>query len=523
MPRMAKVQPDQQLQPIDLVAPGSLGLNTTQSGTLLSPQYALIANNCVIDTNGRLGARPGVTPYTSTPITGAYPVKTIFEYNQGNGTYSKIVMWDGGASTNLANPNLNSIAGTASLANGRWWLQNFNNKVIGFQSGQKPAVYSAGSGVLNTIVASSGSVPTSNGVGTAAFGRVWCVGTDNQTIYYSGLLDETDWGSASSGLIDMHTVWVDGTDTIQAIFHFNAALVICGLKHIVMFTDGRGSQLGLDPTQAYVFDVIVGSGCTSQWTVDYIGESDVIFLSPNGVQSIERLITDRSNPLADLTKYVRPTLTAQMAAENMTNVTGVYNQLTGYYLLSLPANQVVYCLDMKRRYTDDTQNVCCRTTTWAMTLTSLWTDHNNITFVARTAGTVATSTGVSDEGSTYNYTWLSPWMNLGDNVAQRVKMLKRMSAVIYTSGGAGIVFSWNVDFGRELGSATLSVPQAGNAAQYGVGQYGVSQYGAGQGLVILKYPARARGQYYQIGISSTVIGGFSVQQCQLATKIGRIA
>jgi hypothetical protein len=523
MTKLARIQPNEQLQPIDLIAPGSLGLNLEESGSLLDPQYCVTALNAVIDINGRLGARSGIATQTTTPVAGNLPIKTIFEYNQGNNVYTKLFLWDGGGSTNIANPNLNSIAGTASLANGRWWMQNFNNKVIAFQNGQVPAVYTSGSGVLNSIVASSGVVPVSNGVGTAAFGRVWCVGTDNQTLNYSGLLDETDWGSASSGLIDMRTIWADGTDIITAVFHFNAALVVCGSKHVVMFTDGRGSMLGMDPTQAYVFDIILGSGCQSQWTVDYIGEQDVIFLSPSGVQSLSRLTTERSNPGTNLAKYVRSALLYAMQAEVAANITGVYNQLTGFYVLSFPVSGTIWCLDMKRRYNDSINENVCRITTWQMNATSMAMDHSNNLYIARTAGTVGLYTGNSDEGSAYIYTWLSPWMNLGENLGQRIKMLKRLSFLCYTAGAATITFNWNVDFGRVVQSSNITLPAFGVNSQYGIGQYGVAQYGGGLALVNLKYPAHARGQYYQIGVSTSVIGGFSVQQAQLVAKIGRIA
>lgn len=520
---LARIPPNRQLQPIDLVAPGSLGLNLEQAGSLLDPKYAVQATNAIIDSNGRLGARAGVAAQTTTPVVGNPAIRSIFEYNSGDGNYQKIVMWNGGASSNIANPNLNSIVGTASVANGRWYLQNFNNKMVGFQNAQVPAVYSAGTPVLNSIVASSGVVPVSNGVGTAAFGRVWCVGTDNQTIYYSGLLDETDWGSASSGLIDMRTIWTDGTDMITAVFHFNAALVVCGSRHVVMFTDGRGSMLGLDPTQAYVFDVILGCGCISQWSVDFVGEQDVVFLSPSGIQSLARVTQNRSNPGASLAKYVRTQLLYQVQGETAANISGAYNQLTGFYTLCLPTNGYVYCLDMKRQYQDEVGEVVSRVTVWIMTATAVAMDHTNTMYFARTAGAICSYGGGSDEGQTYTYSWLSPWMNLGENLGQRIKMLKRLSMILFVTGGLSVTFNWAADFGAETGTAILTTPVGGINSQWGLGQWGVSQWGGNLALVNLKYPARSKGQYFQIGCSAAVQGSFSVQQASLHAKIGRVA
>src|SRR5579859_2531833 len=222
------------------------------------------------------------------------PIQTIFEAALGAGSYQTIVAWPGGISNNPSNPQAGNISGAVNVNNGQWFFQNFNNKVVGFQAGQKPIVWN-GAGNFATVVESSGTAP-SGGVGCAAFGRVWTTQTDQQTIQYSGLLNETDWGSASSGLIDMHTIWSAGTDQVQAIVAFNAALVVFGTNHIVFFTDGRGSMLGLDPTQAYVFDVILSTGCFSQWTVQPIGEGDIVFLGPNGMQSISNLQNSRSFP-----------------------------------------------------------------------------------------------------------------------------------------------------------------------------------------------------------------------------------
>lgn len=533
MTQLARIPPTQQLLPIDLVNPGRLGLNTVQAGSLMSTDYCTIAQNCVIDTSGRLGARFAVATYSATGFPVANITRTVFEYNAGAGTYQQIAIGDNGTNQQVANSwnNLTAAAvvGTANLAatTQRWWLQNFNNKLIAFQNGQSPVVYSVGTPAWNLVVATQGSVKVSNGVGCAAFGRIWSCRTDGQTIDYCGLLDETDWGSASSGTIDMRTIWADGTDQVTAIFHFNASLVVCGSHHIVMFTDGRGSLLGLDPTQMYVFDLLIGTGCTSQWTVDYIGETDVVYLSPDGVQSLQRLLTDRNNPTASVTKFVRDQLIGNMTAENMQYVSGAYNQATGLYLLSMPASHIVYCLDMRRRYNDEVGNLCAVVTTWPITTYAVAVDHLNGTYFGIT-GKVGNYTGYTDyTGVSYTWLYQSPIMSFnqqeGEAVSTKLKMLKRFTAYVYTAGNVAINLSWITDFGARAGAATVSVGQIGAISQYGLGQYGIAQYGGGSALTKIAYPARARGQYYQIGISAAVTGGFSLQQIQLATKIGRVA
>ena len=205
--RLATIPSSQQdVQPLDFVAPGFKGLNTVQQGMLLDQSYASVASNCVIDISGRLSARNGATPVTITPVSGKPSILTAFEYNGGASTgFQTILAWNGGIGNVVTAPT-NNLGGSVTVTNGRWFMQNFNNKVVGFQAGQKPIVYN-GTGTFATVVESAGTAPT-GGIGCAAFGRVWAVQTDMQTIQYSGLLDETDWSTTdgNAGIIDMHTI-----------------------------------------------------------------------------------------------------------------------------------------------------------------------------------------------------------------------------------------------------------------------------------------------------------------------------
>lgn len=650
--RLATVQPNHQLQPIDFVTPGFRGLNTVQSSGLMDPGYCVTATNAVIDTSARLASRQGANTLTTTqpitftapptgtsatlsaawthatsqyvvtfsdgeirlvtltntqttatwataltgspstatsvtlsarqtitfivpptgqagtltgnwtqatgvytvyfsdgeirpvtltngattatwssPISGSpavgvvvqFSILSIFEYNQGLNVYQQIIAWPGGISNSTIPTN--NLGGAVNVANGRWFFQNFNNKCIGFQAGQKPIVYT-GTGTFASVVESAGSAPI-GGIGCAAFGRIWCVDADLQTIKYSGLLDETDWSltDGNAGLIDMHSIWSDGTDTVTAIFAFNAALVVCGTKHIVLFTDGRGSMLGMDPTQAYVFDMLAGTGCISQWTVDHIGEADVVFLAPNGIQSLLRLTQNRNNPIETQSKYNRDTLLGQIQQETPSLISGCFNALTGFYILGLPNSGVTWCFDQRRKFLDDVGEQCAITTTWTMALTAcadLVT--TQALFLARGGqGTVCNYSGFTDEGAAYQFTYTSPWMNLGQEVAQRLKMLKRLNLVLFTAGSIQFGVTWGVDFGTNTGSTTQTVSSFGSSSLYGLGQYGISQYGGGTNLYNWKYAAHIRGQYFQVSISTNSSAAFALQQMQFAAKIGRIA
>ena len=55
----------QPLQNITVASPGFFGLNTEESPIGLNPSYASVADNCVIDKLGRIGARKGYKEVTT--------------------------------------------------------------------------------------------------------------------------------------------------------------------------------------------------------------------------------------------------------------------------------------------------------------------------------------------------------------------------------------------------------------------------------------------------------------------------
>ena len=574
MSGQAFIPPSRQMAPVTLVTPGSRGLNTQVSAGLIDPSYAVYAQNCVVDANGRLAARNGFQDVNSVAVGGQ--ILTTHEFNSGNTNFFQMLAWNGGMGYYLNSASTPSTAQAitalttsgAPFTYGRWYMQDFNNSLILFQNGQVPQQITATGTTLNAMANAGASWSASSGVGCAAFGRVWSVNaSDGQTIQYSGLLSASDTTSTDAGIIDMHTVWQDGTDVVTAIFPFNGALVVCGTKHIVLWTDGRGSSIGIDPTQMYVFDVILGTGCLSQWSVDFVGQGDVVFISPNGLQSLTRLTQNTSNPTQSYSKYVRNALMAQVNSnlkyasisqpaniQNFQIISGCYNPLLGQYFMTLPNTNTTWCFDMRRMYADDVQNVCSVVTNWSATTYCCNTDHWQNTFFSRNSGFLSAYTGYLDEGATYIYQWTSPWMDFsaveGAQAGQKYKLLKRYSGIVLGAQQQSLTVTWATDFGttRQQGIALPagsppayfggpSAPGATAAntpptksyfggvsapgANAGNTPVPASYFGVGSSLAAFTYDARAKGQYYQIGVSCPVVGQFSLQQVQLDTKLGR--
>src|SRR3989304_491088 len=282
--------------PLTLTTPGRWGVNEQEKNQLLHPNWAAVADGLVVNDAGQLQCR-GALDLVSTD--GA-PTEILrqFAYITSAGTETvisatatKII-----AGTTDLDDAGSDITPTGAPTNGYWQFQNFNGKVVGWQAGHTPIVWN-GAGDFAVITAATGTLPDGDCV-LAALGRVWAVDDDGQTVRYCALLDETKWATADGGgAIDMRNVWPQGMDRVVALASFGGSLVIFGQRNIVVYTDGAGSALGVDPAQMYVVDTIEGTGCAARDTVVVVGEGDLVFLSELGGQSFQRLIVQKDNPL----------------------------------------------------------------------------------------------------------------------------------------------------------------------------------------------------------------------------------
>jgi hypothetical protein len=513
-----------QLLPIDFVSPGSAGLNLQNKGGILPAQWATKALNCILDDSRRLACRPGYSITTTTAISPAVDVDVIFEYVDGAGNTEVLLTYDGGMSGSIADPEGDDISGTVTDANGRWWLQNFNGKVIGFQDGQKPIVYSGTS--FATITESSGTAPTSqNGIGLCAYGRVWGLDSDGQTIKYSGLLDETDWGTASAGSIDMSKVWTQGMDEVTAITALNSSLIVFGKNHIVVWDDDTGSVIGFDPVNAIVADVIAGTGCISQWTVQSVGNSDLLFVSRNGLQSLGRVILQKSNPLEDVSKYVRDDLNLNISRAGAGNIFSAYSPEEGWYLLVTPDvnDPKTWCFDVKNAFQDQEGATIFPSTNWDLVPKSLCVKQNGTILFGNAAGQVCTFGSDTDNGLPIDYRYHTPWLDLGEDIGNRLKLLKRIGSIILTRASATVFYKWSVDFNEEdVGTVRYDLENTASA-EWNLAEWGVDEWSGALALQIVKVNARASAQYYKIKVESLAQSEFAVQQLELFAKIGRVA
>jgi hypothetical protein len=507
----------QPLQNITIAAPAFKGLNTQDSPLSGDVQYASVVDNAIIDTFGRIGARKGLQALTENPelLNGATPT-VIHEYEDASGNLKLLTIADNkifeGTSTLV---DITPSGYTVSDEN--YSIVNFNDKAYLFNKNHQPLIYDTTNGLVE-MVASSGTAPQGD-IAIGGFGRLWVSGIPStpNTIYWSDLLIGDAWNSGSSGSIDLDKVWPDGSDKVTALAIWNGFLIIFGYNSIVIY---QGAE---DPATMSLADTINGVGCVARDTVQATG-TDLLFLSSRGVMSLGRVIQEKSNPINDVSKNVRDDLINFWRQETQP-VRSVYSPVDSFYLLLFPTNNLIYCFDTRGLL----DNGGFRVTTW--------TTANHRCFHTRQDDTllIGNSLGVNryinytDNNESYTLRYYSNPLSFG-NPAQ-VKMLKKITPTLITSGNTQVNVKWSYDVTNDYKTQTYQVSSVG-ASYFGEALFYSTEaitndsglFTSGSDKVSIKrINTSGSGNLVNVGLESVIQGAsMSIQEFNIQATIGRI-
>jgi len=462
-----------QLETISIVAPGFFGLNTQESGVTLSPNFAQVADNVVIDKYSRLGARKGWVMQTtsgSNELDNTF-IRFMIEHVNADDTLEIISAGNNKIFSGGVGDVLTDITPALyTITSDDWSGATLNDTSILVQTGHEPLIYNAvATPVLQTI---TDFTSTTQNYGTAfpdgviaAWGRYWAF-TKN-TVYWSTDIADSAFpafNGGSSGSLNIAAVLPDNTDDIESIAAHNNLLIIFCRHHIVIYNGADNpisENFGLQ-------DVIVGVGCIAHKSVQNTG-TDLIFLSDTGIRSLGRLIQEKSLPMRDLTKNVRDDLLKDFNAEiteygSLKGVSSVYSEFNAFYLISFPSNQTVYCLDMRSLVEGGAARV------------TIWTEYPAYSFLRRRnrdlligkINGIGKYEGFTDNGSPYRLRYFSHYLDF--NTPATVKIMKKISATVL--GGSNQQFTIKV--GTDYSAAYLSYPfilRAGTIDEFNVDQY----------------------------------------------------
>lgn len=529
----------EQLTTGSIAAPGFYGLNIQDSSVQLSSGFALEANNCVIDKYGRIGARQGWTPVNSTQLVSQANLRSIYELVKDDGTVV-ISAADNKLYTGTTTLTQAVVRNGTDTANLTYTITDDNWQISGmpYDTGATPSghgiLVQAGHPTLlyhklgATAHAHTGAygfqrlgdiatnLPGNYTVTTftpnvvmTSFGRVWVadIANDRQTVYFSDLLNPAEWKTGTSGYLNISEV-VPNNDPIIGLASHNGFLIIFCEKHVVIYRNP------VDPSQLVLEDVITGVGCIARDSIASIG-TDLMFLSATGVQSLQRVIQEKSLPFRDVSKNVRDDLLSALQNETTKNIKAVYYPTDAFYLLSLPTIGYTYCFDTR----GSLENGAARTTIWkGITPTAFCVTQDRKLYLGK-KGYIGRYTGYTDNNQVYRMTYFTNYFDF-DNPTQ-IKILKKINVVVIGGSNQPIALKWGYDYTSNYFSRSLVL--VGTVVyEYGVAEYGIAEYSDGISIDSATTQTSGSGNVLQVGFEADINGSpLSIQKMDFFLKTGK--
>lgn len=509
------------ITPFSISAPGFLGLNTQESSVDLSPNYALIANNCIIDKSGRIASRKGWTKATTNTNTqlSTSNLTCIGEVIENSGT-ATIVSTGGGYFFKSVTTTLTTLTyggggvDPTPVASNNWQFCQLNGIGMFWQRGFDPIIYDSAvsTTTFRRLNEKSGSLGTVQQANTAisAFGRVWCADltANKNTVYWSDILTPHIWTGGTSGSLNLIGVWPDGGDEIVTLASHNNFLIIFGRHQILIYSGAD------DPFNMKLSDSVVGIGCIARDSVQTVGE-DVFFLSDSGVRSLMRTIQEKSAPIRTVSKNINEDLKLEITAETLADIKSGYSEVNGFYLLTMPASMKTYCFDTRQSLEDGS----CRVTSWSYVPKCIFETKGRKLYFGNSTY-IGEYSGYLDNASTYNMAYYTTWIDFGNPI--QTSILKKIILTMVGSGTQAITFKWAYDFNESYFSESASITGV-TVAMYGTAVYGTSVYGAAVNINKVGVAGSSSGQVLQFGFETVINNSqVSIQKIDLYTKDGRL-
>lgn len=503
------------LQPFSISAPSFFGLNTQDSSVSLPTQFALQADNAVIDSYGRIGARKGMNPFSQ--VQAPSPIRMMHEHILKDAT-KEFYYASGDKFYSIDNDGVSTLEYTHPTAtDSNWQPVSFNGDFYAFQEGFQPVIHHITGGHSWELIGAGGAHNTLPagvnwfGTATAVYGRIWAARTnlDKQTLYYSDTLIGHNFTTGASGSINLETVFPKGTDEIVAIAGFNAFLVIFCRTSIIIY---QGAE---DPSSMTLADVIEGVGCIARDTVQDIG-TDLVFLSSQGLRSLQRVIQEKSLPQRDISKNVRDLFLAEVLGEP-NPIKSAYSPRDAFYVVALNALSKVYCFDLRTTLEDGSSRV----TTWSnVQPTAFCVTRGEEKLHVAANRYVNKYEGYSDGNNSYTLSYLTNYID-GGNISV-IKILKEAAVLLLGGSNDNVTFKYDTDYGFDYTSRLKTIPFR-SSSEYTVAEFNIDEYSGGSIINRLSYNLSKTGRVFQFGLEIIVNGeAISIQQIDVFFKQGRL-
>jgi hypothetical protein len=524
-----------QLKATGTSAPGFLGLNTQDSEVNMESGYATQALNCIIDKYGRIGSRRGWSVLTTNngTLDDNEPITAMFEFKDVNGVITYLSAGGGKLFTGLATLTEKKVRNAADDADVPLVATADNWQIAGLsfgtgagaeaqaflaQKGNPLLVWNdPAGGYIFQQVGDVGAVPS--GLSTSSFdpncvlsayGRIWTANftQDTHTIYYSRLLEGTDFAGVGSGLLDISSV-VGNNDEIVALADHNNFLIIFCKNNIIIYGNVD------DPSQIALVDVITGVGCIARDSVQKTG-TDLIFLSKSGLRSLTRTIQEKSMPMREISLNVRDELTNDLNNETLDNIKSVYFERDAFYLLALPSTEIIYCFDTRTVL----QNGAARVTTWNYCCFKSFMSTEDRRLLLGVNGGIAEYRGYTDNGESYRIAYFTANSDLG--APNLLKFPKKLDFIVIGNEAQDFTIKYAFDYSTRFSPRTVFSSYSVVPSEWNIAEYGIGEYTGGIFVGSIRTNIGGSGRVIKVGIETSVNGApISIQKADIYVKLGK--
>lgn len=192
-------------------------------------------------------------------------------------------------------------------------------------------------------------------------------------------------------------------------------------------------------------------------------------------------------------------------------------------MLSFPGRGEVWALEMRHLYQDEVdRGMRAPVFLWSLTAYDLLYRQNTDLLLGQST-VIGKLDQYLDDATNIDWEYQSPWLDLGEDFANRLKMLKRIGLIVKTQWGGTIVAKWATDFGAFDNSKTITLTDLTGGAEWGSGKWNESEFAGSVPLQSFKRSGRKTGQYYKFSLSGSTNKELTIQQLELFFKIGRLA
>jgi hypothetical protein len=230
---------------------------------------------------------------------------------------------------------------------------------------------------------------------------------------------------------------------------------------------------------------------------------------------LNRVIQEKSNPLADLSINIRDDLVKIINTYSTENVTSIYSAANAFYLLLFPSSKLIYCFDTRGRL----ENGGLRVTKWVDTdILSGLSAFDGTLYLGLVNG-IAKYSGFQDNGTSYYMAYSTNYFDFDQPTVN--KILKIVGVTVIGGSGQNFVVKVGTDYTDQPRSYNRTVKQSA-VSEYDVAEYNIAEFTGGGLTDRIKVAVGGQGSVIQLGFEAYINGDqLSIQKFDVYVKQGR--